>query len=444
VSQELLGIQSDVAITEQSLFGKIVDAKTARDLVDQQRLVESANARAKEDVSHLRANVGDLTVLLMTAKALSTHWQTVVATLRAGLARDTDEEYEHNRLLQAENVLKTAETNEVAQVRADVAKVNALHRASQAEVAKQKELRDAIARASLAAKACQVEEAKEEKVLEAKEGAAPKESGAVEAAERLHQSTINATSQRLRAEVAILVSQVQEAEHAGTQAFKAVQLAQAQLERLEETLTYDVRDIGDNIRRATSKLGTVTTELAKNDGVLRAGASKRGAMDKTIVRLQQEVSPIESATTAAENDALQTELDQALLLLTRSKAAEAVAVAASMQEQAKVGAFKQAALLAAQSVVAARQDSEKEVESAVQLAAETKQQAELGVQRANGAIETKCRSQWALHAGDRGKELNVCRAMKQDLDALRAQQSTLEVTLRSQALARESQRTEPS
>lgn len=434
-----MGIQSDVSITEQSLFGKVVDAKTARDLVDQQKLIVSGNARAKEDVAHLKENVGELTSLLMTAKALNAHWQTVVATLRAGIARNTDEGAEHNRLLTAENVLKTAESKEVAKARGIVAEVDALHKASQAEVAKQKELREAIAKAAKIASVCNGEEAEDEAELKKKESDAPKDTDAIAAAEKLHQSTINATSQRMRAEVAILVSQVQEAENAGKQAFKAVTNAKAQLVNLEETLTFDVRDISNNMKQATTKLGDVRKDIARNDGFMKAGALRKGEMDRKIVKLQQEISPIESATTQAENDALQNELNQALMLLTRSKAAEAVALATSMQEQAKVGAYKQAALLASQSVVKAREDSERELQAVVALAASTKQQSEASVKKANAAIETKCASEWDLHSKDKSKEVEQCRAMKQDLDALEAQRSTLQETLKAQAMARQTQ-----
>jgi hypothetical protein len=426
VSQELMGIQSDVAITEQSLFGKIVDAKTARDLVDQQRLIEAGNARASEDVLHLRDNVGELSELLVTAKAMNSHWQAVVATLRAGLARNADEELEHHRLLEAENVLKVAETKEVQKAKGIMGQIDTLHQAAQAEVAKQKELRDAIAKASKMAKVCQGEEAKDEAELKGKDGPAPKDADAIATAEKLHQSTINATNQRLRAEVAILVSEVAKAEDSGKKAFQAVQNAKARLVSLEETLTWDVRDISEGIQKATSKLGDVKTGIAKNEGMFKAGSLKKGEMDKQIVKLHEEISPIETATTQAENDALQTELNQALMLLTRSKAAEAVSLATAMQEQAKVGAFKQAALLASRGVVMARQESQTEIERVVQLTAETKQQSELSVKKANGAIEDKCKNQWARHAGDITKEVNSCRAMKQDLDAARAQQSTLE------------------
>jgi len=120
------------------------------------------------------------------------------------------------------------------------------------------------------------------------------------------------------------------------------------------------------------KLGDVKTGIAKNEGMFKAGSLKKGEMDKQIVKLHEEISPIETATTQAENDALQTELNQALMLLTRSKAAEAVSLATAMQEQAKVGAFKQAALLASRGVVMARQESQTEIERVVQLTAETK------------------------------------------------------------------------
>mmetsp|Transcript_6133 Transcript_6133/g.15722 ORF Transcript_6133/g.15722 Transcript_6133/m.15722 type:complete len:517 (-) Transcript_6133:32-1582(-) len=438
VSQELMGIQSEMGVTEQNLFGKVVDAQTAANLVDQQMLIVAANDRAREDITALQAKVRELSALMAGARSEKFHWKTTVATLRAAIARNDEEALEHKRLMEAEEQLKYESTASAKKAESVQQEAVTLEKLSQEEAAKQAQLRAVIANASQVAQACDGEEGSLELKLKGERSLAGASESAVNATEKVHEQALNATSQRMKAEMAILASQVHDAEQQSQQAMKMLQFAQTQLQTLEKSLTFDVQDVHARTEEASAELRGVRKQIATTDGLLKAGSARKVTLHQQIVQLSQEISPIETATLEAENEALQNEVHQATALLARSMQAEAIAEASAMQEQAQVGAYKQAALLSAQSVVVAREQSKREVASAVELAEATKTNSEAHVQKANAAIEAMCRAQWAQRAAEKDKQIDSCRSMKQDLENVLAQQSTLEQTLRSQAMARES------
>lgn len=450
ISQELLKVQSEVDSTEQSLLGRVVDAQAAEGLYAEHQRVEAANERARDDIARLNAQVESLSQQLLEAqkvfvaargahgvaenelRAQEAMSNATLQRLGEEMSREREVEAEHRSLVEAQRPLLEEEARVAhAQQEVEMAKKSA-----QGEDELDLQLRQSIREAHLDGERCHARATELRNDLEAARLAAqPQESAAAAATARHAEALAKAAAQRLRAEAALLRDEIRREEAAAKQTIVALGQAKVDFGALEASIVAEVREAQAKMSAAQERTKSAQQSLKQNIGVEDEDVSHKQGLEAQLRALQQRLSPVTIASLEAENEAYGAELAQAVQILEESKAAEARAVAAAHQVQAEVASQRHAVADAAESVTIAREEGHAQLQEAIAAAAADKVQSQAALNRAEGAITERCKSDWDARAADKDRELTQCRSQREALAVQQAEVETLRQALQAQQTA---------
>lgn len=453
VSQDLLAVQTEVAGMEQSLFGKVMNLEAVRTLYAQHDAIASASSKLQDDIERLSEQVEGLSAQLAVAQR---------SYISTGQSQHSDQMQLRTQIIQNQ-----ATTNSLAFEVERGKLVNAVHQRLSAErdrllaeslmTARQgeaalRELADAHAAARKEASThgplqkalmemrgvnveCHDHVEKESDDLKMAKTSAPKESVAATVAQQYAVASAQAAEQRLIAEGAILRDEIHGAETSGEHAFRSLQRAQIELKGLEESIITEIRNITSRIDGTKHQCEVTHKSLQENRGVGAADLARKHAVQVRVSTLQQQVSPVVLATLQAENEAYESELRHATVLLQQSKAAEAVALVAAQQLEVELGAQQGSAAAATKAVKQAQMEGERQLEVAVQDALARQADSAKVQAQAEAALAATCSSKWEKRQSDKDAEVQTCQQQKEELAVLQAQRDTLEQTLQAQQTA---------
>lgn len=450
VSEELLQVQSAIAAEEQAIFGKVLHLEAIRTMYTQHQQVEAINARLREEVEALTAEVEGLSSQLASAqrgyltdgqalrakearlRASVVESQAMVEGLEFELSRGRDQEAtfralsEERQQLLNESAHASREGEAALQALAEVKA--AVHR----EALNQTALREATVAYHDAGRACHEDAKAASEALEAAQAELPTEEAAAGATLQHEESSKKAAMQRLLAERALLIDQVRKTEDNVAHAFAALKETRLELMTLEQHLVEEIRNITTEMNLTVEH--TIEVSRAADENRVRKAEDNRNkfAVQTRLVALQEKLSPVRVASLRAENEAYSSELKHAVSLLERSKAAEALAAATAQQTAAEVEAQQRQVQESAESIQQARIEGRRLLAAAVAEATVGKARANATAQAAGAALEATCNTTWQARQQEVDKALAICNDQRAELSVLVVAKETLQQTLRSQ------------
>jgi len=450
VTEELIGVGSDVDQTEKALLGRIVDAETARSLMVQHQEMEAANKRAHADMQNLREQAASLTKLLaqahqeyimqgeaqrMEEKALETKLATSahatalverkLPPLRFLAKKLT---VKHTKLAkEAETSKMTGVTvhNELQQLFADI----------RAEAADEATLRRSLVEVHNYSVACHARA----NALQADVAVAakhmPKTSAAGAAAEKQSEATQRASSQRLQAEGVLLRAQIQQTETSGAHALENLKADRLAMSQLEGRIIEDVQIIGAKMNETKKRTAKVQEAVQENINKRSEDAGRKASLDLELRKLHERVSPVIYAALDAENMALKAEISEVTGLLAKAKRSEVGSYVQLVQNEAEMKGQQMASAAAQAAVRQAEEDGRVMIGKALQEASKNKAKAEILLQKSNAKIAERCNPEWDKRDEETDEEVKKCRSIQEELLIVNAQKDTLLQTLKAQQTA---------
>lgn len=450
ISNELLAVQDEVDLTERSLYGRVMDFQAAQIITTEHDKIQAAVAKERRDIAGLRKEVGALEHRLVEArqgfatdvqvhnKELSTAQakleedRTTTQRLADKVARGRQVDSEAS-LLNDERRRLLAEEEETARITKDaVRELDAIRRELKTQTGTQAKVKTSLEETNDFDTLCdeRVETLKRE--LAKAEAMEAKESTAATASQAQAGMVDKASKQQLKAEAAILRAEIKRAEVSGSQVFKAFQAAQADLKLLETHLVNEVRMAQNKINAVQKQGSDMKDTFSENVGMIEQEEARKAALEHHMGDLRRELSPVVYASVRAENDAYAAELEQVVALLQASKSVEAKSFTRAREAEAEAAAEREAADGAASALRAAEAEGRDQLVAAVSDADEHKQSSKHVLMLARRSLENKCKPAFEHMAAKRGAELDRCRHKKDELVSLRAQQWSLQETLKAQ------------
>lgn len=452
VSRQLLQVQSRVDQTEQSLFGKVVDANTIRTLYGKHQMIDGSNIKAQDDITKLDNQVSTLSTDLGGAQRKlavdGRNQRSEVNALTDKITQDKEliqnltselTEYQkrdlpgnHQRLCQMHDKLLEANSATNAIVQQVTNDLNNAKKAHTDEVQRSHGLKQYLVEVHHYGVACHSRVQELEKDLRVTQAVEPRETAGLTAAMRQSEATAAATEQRLLAEGALLRANIRRLETQAQSDLRGFKTVRREYETLQASILAEVQGLEAKIAAEKGRIQSLTASLHENMEVQAEDAGQRAMLEKELGELQQQVSPVQYATLQGENDALQAELDQTTAMLAHSKASEAKAVTDAQQARAAASAQKATAAIAEQGMQEAREEGLRQLAAAVAKAAESKATAERTLASAESAIASRCQAEWDERSAEKNREMQRCDSLKEELLVAKAQEETLRQTLSAQ------------
>merc|ERR1740130_1141831 len=133
----------------------------------------------------------------------------------------------------------------------------------------------------------------------------------------------DAAEQRLLAEHALLVSQVQKTEAEGVQSVAKVADFRSDPKTLEQNIIAEVKSLEARILEEKERVKSLSVDLMENTQAEMEHNEKKEAMDAKVETLMGEIhdseNPVIIATTEGQNEALEAELKEAFVLWKNAK-----------------------------------------------------------------------------------------------------------------------------
>jgi len=456
-SASLMSVQSEVDKTEASMLGKVLDLQTARTFFTRHEEINTANKKKEAVITSLNGQVEGLSAQLNKAQKeyltnskqnmlfegrdhlKNVENQALIKSLNTELIKTADVQatlkrlsaIHKNLLNEAVTVTKTGET---------ASRLLSKERASSAtEVRKHKSLREQLVRMNNYSVACHADVTRASKQLGMVLLSESKDNQAALLTLKQKKRATDAAEQRLLAERAVLVTETKKAENEATEEVSKLKDLRGDLNVLENNILVEVEKLQAEIRAEKARVKSLSADLMANSQSDSEDMIKKEAMDKHLEDLVKKVhddeNPIIIATTEGQNDALQTELNDAYGLWKSAKTSETTALLDldSAKAQAQAGGVSLA--LAEKALKTAREEGQKKVAEAVKVAAESKAKSQALIEKAQAAVAARCKSKWdEIWKGKRG-QLMKCKALKEELNVEKAKQESLKLTLQAKSMS---------
>jgi len=456
VSTALMSVQSEVDKTEESMLGKVLDLQTARSFFTRHEEIDTANAKKTDEISKLNNQVEGLSSNLnkVQKEFLSNsqanrqsegklHTQSVendafIGSMNQELAKkDTVQQTLAKLTGIHQNLL--AEGVNVSAVGANAEEM--LHKArggSSIEVGKHKSLRAQLVRMNNYSIACHASVTKAGKKLGMLMISASKDNQASKLTLTQKKRAIDAAEQRLLAERALLVTETKKAETEAVGEVEKLKDLRADLQTLGSNIVSEVRALEAKIKAEKERVKTLSVDLMENSQAEMEHNEQKEAMEDHLKKLIQKVhddeNPILIATTEAQNDALQSELNEAYVLWKDDKTSETSALLNVDQASAQAAANQASLKMADESIATARKEGRLKVAQAVKIAAKSKAKSQVQIQKAEAAVAERCKPKWDAIWKKKRTKLVKCKAMKESLIMEKAKKDTLTETLKASAM----------
>lgn len=454
VSASLMSVQTSVDKTEQSMLGKVLDLQTARSFFSRHEQIDTSNAKLKVDISGLNGQVEGLSSSVSkTQRQFLANGQSyrtkegklhgtvvedaaLIQSMNSELAKGPEIKRELGRLTAIHNALMEESAN-VTQVGAKATTLLAeASQRSRGEVVRHKSLREQLIMMNNYSTKCHASVVKQSNKLGMAMVVASKDSQAVQLTLRQKKKANDATEQRLLAEHALLVSETKKVEKEGLEGINRLSDLRGDLQMLEKNIVEEVRQLEEKINKEKERVKTLTVDLLENQEAELQHSAKKDAMEDHLKELVKEVreseNPVLIATTEAQNEALQAELNEAYVLWKGGKLSETAAALNVDQANATYTAALETHKLAQKMVEQARQEGKKKVVLAVQKAAVSKAKSQELIDKAQAALAERCKADWDQIWKKKKGKLNKCKAMKEELTLEKAKKDSLQQTLKAQ------------
>jgi len=457
VSASLMSVQNEVDKTEQSMLGKVLDLQTAKTFFSRHQEIDTSNDKMQDENSKLNTQVEGLSGSLSKTqreflsngmeyraaegklKEQVVQNEALIGSMNAELAKEDEIQKELNRLtaihqnLMAQSVNAT-QTGRAANTMLEEARAN-----SRNEVKRHKSLRDQLISMNNYSVACHAKVEKQSKALGAAMMTESKDNQALKLTMGQKQKANDATSQRLLAERALLVSEVKRVETEGLEEVKRLQDLREDLRELENNIIAEVKELTAKINTHQERVKSLSVDLMENQQAEEAHNAKKEAMEAHLLELTKEVreseNPVTIATTEAQNEALQSELNEAYGMWKTSKKSETTALLNVDQAVSTHKAVKAGLAEADKALVTARNEGRDKVAEAVKAAMVSKANSAALLQKAEAAVAERCKADWDEIWKAKRSKLVKCKQMKEELSMEEAKKETLMTTLQAQAEA---------
>jgi hypothetical protein len=450
VSEELLEVGGDVAKTEQTLVGKMLDVETARSLVSKHKEIDAANARAHADFANLRHQIDSLSTLL--AKSQHAYQEMGIAQRQAEMRLESklalqiqqlkDESNRIKGLKLLQGKLSTTRKQLVNKGMHTVAKglgakheIQELLKAIQVEAADEFRLKRSLVEVHNYSVLCHNQAEKLTHDIGAAVALAPKQSVAAAAAERQGEATQKAATERLQAEGVLLRAQIHQTENEGAMAMVSLKQSRLALSELEQSIISEVVTISGKMNISKERQVLLEKSVQDNVGKMDEDNGRKIGLENEIAELHKQVNPIVFAALDAENAALKVEIVEATSLLAKSKETEAQGFASLSQLQAEEEAARTAVDVAHAAVNSAQAQGQAQLQDAVGKAQESEVKAKDLETKAHAVVNERCAPKWDERETQTGDEVAECRGVGEELTIVKAQKETLEQTLKAQQSA---------
>eukprot|EP00928_Gymnodinium_smaydae_P068084 TRINITY_DN5114_c0_g1_i1.p1 TRINITY_DN5114_c0_g1~~TRINITY_DN5114_c0_g1_i1.p1 ORF type:complete len:611 (-),score=202.59 TRINITY_DN5114_c0_g1_i1:46-1824(-) len=453
ISQELLSLGAEVDGTEQALLGRVLTVETARGLLDKHRQLQGANVWSREHLSDLREQAEALYVQLANVsqasntadKARSEEKQRLEAEvaaqrsqlerLRTAASTLPGDQQRHAALERERGLAEGAGRQAHLDIHAELQRIAQARAEIKAEVEDEVKLEQMLLEEHQQAIKCHGEAERLQNELRAMVLEAPKTTAAEQAAMRHAENLAKASSQRLRAEGAILAAEVVRKEKSGREALVPLREEQTRLEALEQRLVAEVQNLTGRMNVSKDRTLMLQQEAQANVGKGDEASGRLRGLDEQIRGLHQRVSPVVYAAIQAENRALEEELKQATIMLMQSKTVEARSHAAASQMSAELEAQTEATRLVAETAEKAKEEGKRQVEVAVQQSAQARAKARALEEQAQSVIAERCQAQWDKRSSEKNAAVAECKQNREELSIVQAQRDMLQQTLQAKQTA---------
>lgn len=455
VSAALMSVQSEVDKTEENMLGKVLDLQTARSFFTRHEEIDTANDKLNSDISNLNTQVDGLSsTLSKTQKAFLSnsmlfrdsegklHTQLVengalIGNMNSELAKEDDVQKELKRLTQIHKDLMAEGVNASEVGRQAVAMLDGERGKARSEVGRHKSLRMQLVKMNNYSIACHASVVKTSKKLGMFMVSASKDNQAAQLTMAQKKKATEATEQRLLAERALLVTEVKKLENEDLQAVQKVADLRSDLQIIQNNIVKEVRELQLKMEAQKERVKSLSVDLMENEQAEMDHNAKKEAMEAHLAELVKEVhesqNPITIATTEAQNDALQAELNEAYVLWKSSKTSETAAILNVDQAAASAEAAKAGVKTVDEMLVAARKEGRKKVREAVKEAMINKAKSQVLLEKAQTALAGRCKPDWDEIWKKKRAGLVKCKQWKEELSMEKAKKDTLMTTLKAQA-----------
>lgn len=457
VSAALMSVQTEVDKTEQSMLGKVLDLQTARSFFTRHEEIDTANDKMADDISKLNGQVEGLSSelsktqreFLSNAHKYRTAERKLkdevvensafIGSMNAELAKEDEVEKELKRLSKIHKELMAEAANvTIAGNRANKMLGEARDK-SRNEVYKHKSLRDQLVKMNNYSIKCHASVEKQTHKLGVAMISQSKDSEAVALTMRQKKKANDATEQRLLAEHALLISEVKRTEKESLQEMHRLQDLREDMAELEKNIVEEVRKLELQIKEQKERVKTLSVDLMENAQAEQEHNEKKEAMELHLAELVKEVheseNPVLIATTEAQNEALEAELNEAYELWRSIKSAETTSLLNVDQASATNAAAKESLKLAEDAVQAAHEEGEKKVAQAVKEALASKKKSQAIIDKAEAALAKRCKPDWDAIWDKKRSKLEQCKANKEELSLEQAKKESLMQILKAQSEA---------
>jgi hypothetical protein len=457
VSATLLSVQTEVDQTEQSMLGKVLDLQTARNFFDRHEEINTANEKLEDEIAQLNAQVEGLSSTLSKVqkefltnaiayrKAEGTlHTQvledeSIIKSIEAELAREDEIKAALKRLTEIhEELMKDAEdAYKAGKKSVEMLKVE--RTMTRLEVGRHRLLRSQLVRMNNYSVACHASVEKASKKLGMMYIAESKDNQAAAMTLQQKKKAKDATEQRLLAERALLISEVKKFEKEEVETIAKVKDLRDDLQILEWNILKETKEMEAKIEAEKEQVKTLSAALLENAQAETEDLTKKEAIDAKIAELVKQVHDEQNliliATLEGQNDALQTELNDAYVMWKSAQTAEAGAKLSAGTIKSNVEAQQKGLALAQEAVTTATTEGQLKLTEAVRAATAQKDQAQANFDKAQAAVAARCKTTWDEIWTKKKTKLIKCKSMQEELTMEQAKKETLTQTLKAATAA---------
>jgi len=455
VSASLMSVQTSVDKTEQSMLGKVLDLQTARSFFSRHLEIDTANDKLKDENTKLNSQVEGLSATISQVQKqylsdaqknriseAALHQQIIeisslIQSLNAELSHSDEIKEELKRLTKIHQDLMQEAVQAAEAGRKSVTMLVEARGANRIEVMKHSGLRRQLVAMNNYSTRCYADVSKKSKKLGMLMISESKDSQAAEMTLKQKKKANEAAEQRLLAEHALLVSQVQKIETQELQAVDKIKDLRGDFKLLEQSIVKAVRKMEDEIKAERERVKSLSKDLMENAQAEEESNTRKEAFEARIEKLIAEVheseNPIIIATTEGQNQALEAELAEGFVFWKNVKRVETAALLDVDQVDAEMAAQKVSLKLADKALSIARIEGKKKVAKAVKKAAAGKAKAQILIDKARAAVLKRCKPSWDAIWKTKRAKLVQCKIRKEDLSMEMAKKGILVQTLKAQA-----------
>lgn len=454
VSEQLLGVQNQVALFEKRLIGRVMDSQDAQTLYAQHQLVMAGNQEATREISNLHAQTVALSQQLAALqKQLADQtkdYQKAEEKLAQRVIEDNNEIRTLSDQLSALKVSVQEVSPAVRSLSVDHQKLEEQSRLSAPQRQEVDHLKQAVSEANSqntqevttqgteTAELLQVHRFNKqchERVqalqhdLKIVSSVQPIENKTLAAVVKQGVAAAHAAEQRLVSENAMIRSLIQEEDLENEKALVQLRKSRQEQQRIKAEIAQEVSSLEVKISSTIEQVSTVNGSIKANINTMQEDMKKKAYAEKELGKLRLKYSPVEMEAARTENSALAVQSAQLRQLVNDGISKAAYHQAMLTKAEAAASANTLANANAKNALRRAEDDSAAEVAEALDEAKKAQAESEAELARTKDALQVRCGDQWAAYGAEKQQELDQCDSNRKELVSVKAMKETLKTSL---------------